>query len=189
MDELTFETREDFRSWLEQNHQSSEGIWLVYYKKHTKIQSIYYNEAVEEALCYGWIDSKVKTIDDLRYKQIFSPRNPKSVWSKVNKERVSKMMNAGKMMPAGLKLVEEGKKSGQWDKAYGGRSKPPLIPDELKIALQKEPQAWENFNKLAPSYRANYLYWVIRAKRLETKDKRIKIVVERAMKNLKPGMM
>jgi uncharacterized protein YdeI (YjbR/CyaY-like superfamily) len=189
MEELTFETREDFRRWLETNHQTSGGIWVIYFKKHTKIQSIRYNEAVEEALCFGWIDSKVNSIDDQQYKQVFSPRNPKSVWSKLNKERVARMTNEGKMMPAGAKLVEEGKKSGQWAKAYGSQTKPPPLPEELKTVLMKHPQAWENFNSFAPSYRANYIFWIISAKRQETRDKRIKVVVERAEENLKPGMM
>jgi uncharacterized protein YdeI (YjbR/CyaY-like superfamily) len=189
MEELTFETRQDFRRWLEANHQTSGGIWVIYYKKHTKMLSISYNEAVEEALCFGWIDSKVQTIDDLRYKQVFTPRNPKSVWSKVNKVRIANMIKEGKMMSAGKKAVEEGKKSGQWDKAYGSRTKPPPLPEEFITALMKHPQAWENFNNFAPSYRANYIFWIISAKRQETRDKRIKIVVERAGKNIKPGMI
>jgi len=189
MEELTFETREDFRRWLEANHQSSKGIWLVYFKKHTKTQSIHYNEAVEEALCFGWIDSKVKSIDDQRYQQVFTPRNPKSVWSKLNKERVGKMVKEGWMMPTGTKAVEEGKKSGQWDKAYGGATKRATLSEDLKMALMKEPLAWENFNNFAPSYRRTYIHWVAMAKRQETRDTRIKKVVENALINIKSGMM
>jgi len=189
MEELTFETREDFRRWLELNHLTSEGLWVIYFKKYTKIQTINYNEAVEEALCFGWIDSKVKTIDNLRYKQVFTPRNPKSMWSKLNKERVARMIKEGKMRQAGTKAIEGGKKSGQWDKAYGGATKTPPLPEELKVALMKHPQAWENFNNFAPSYRGTYIIWVSMAKRQQTKDDRIKKVVEYALRNVKPGMM
>ncbi|OQX77595.1 MAG: hypothetical protein B6D64_08075 [Bacteroidetes bacterium 4484_276] len=188
MKELTFETREDFRHWLDDNHQSSQGVWVVYFKKHTKTQSISYNEAVEEALCFGWIDSKVRTIDELRYKQVFTPRNPKSMWSELNKQRIAKMMGAGKMKPAGLKAVTEAKKNGQWEKSYKDKN-PPQIPDDLKTALMKNPSAWENFNNFAPSYRGTYIIWVVIAKRTETRENRIKKVVENALKNVKPGMM
>jgi len=188
MEELTFETREDFRRWLEHHHDKAKGVWVVYYKKHTNIPSVRYDEAVEEALCYGWIDSKVQTMDELRYKQVYTPRNPKSLWSELNKQRIKKMTESGKMMPAGLKAVEEGKKSGQWDKAYMTRT-PPEMPEYLKTALQQNPQAWENFNNFAPSYRATYIHWVMLAKRQSTRNDRIAKVVEHSSNNRKPGMM
>lgn len=156
MEELIFETREEWRLWLEVNHKSSDGAWVVYFKKHTKIQSINYNEAVEEAICFGWIDSKIRTIDALRYKQVFTPRNPKSFWSVLNKQRIEKITGEGKMMPAGLKAVVEAKKNGQWEKTFMDKE-PPQMPDDLKTALMKNPQAWENFNNFALSYRATYI--------------------------------
>jgi len=188
MQQLTFNTREDFRCWLQQHHKTEDGLWLVYYKKHTKIQTISYNEAVEEALCFGWIDSKVQTIDEQKYRQIFTPRRPRSVWSVVNKKRVKLMIEAGLMHPAGLKAIEEGKKSGMWQKAYGA-SKKIKMPDELKTALMQNPVAWENFNNFAPSYRNTYINWVALAKRPETVKNRIAKVFEYSLKNQKPGMV
>lgn len=188
MQELTFNTRNQFRRWLEANHKNEEGVWLVYYKKKTGISSISYDEAVEEALCFGWIDSKVQAIDDLRYRQIFTPRRPRSVWSDLNKKRVQMLIDAGLMMPAGLKAVEEGKKSGMWDKAYGTR-KVVRMPKDLNDALMENPQAMENFKQFAKSYRYTYIRWVDNAKRPETREKRIRMVVENSLKQIKPGMM
>ena len=188
MEELLFETRDDWRRWLEFHHDKSTGIWLVYFKKNTKIPSIAYAEAVEEALCFGWIDSKVKTIDNLRYKQIFSPRNPKSVWSEINKNRVEMMINAGKMTPAGMEKVKMAKTNGQWDKSYGGKV-PAVMPEELRNALLQNPQALENFINFSLSSQTTYIYWISSAKRTETRENRISRVVEFSAKNKKPGMM
>lgn len=188
MEELTFNTRDQFRRWLEANHNKEEALWLVYYKKKTGIPSISYGEAVEEALCFGWIDSKVQTIDELRYRQIFTPRRPRSVWSELNKKRVQMLTDAGLMMPAGLKAVEEGKKSGMWDKAYG-TVKVVRIPKDLKDALLQNPQAMEHFKQFAKSYRYTYIRWVENAKRQETREKRIKIVVQNSLKQIRPGMV
>lgn len=190
MQELTFNTRDQFRRWLEHHHDKEDGLWLVYYKKKTGIPSISYDEAVEEALCFGWIDSKVQTIDELRYRQVFTPRRPRSVWSKLNKKRVKMLTDAGLMKPAGLKAVEEGKKSGTWQKAYGGGSprKEAVMPDDLKKALEENPAAMENFGEFAPSYRRTYIRWVDAAKRQETREKRIAAVIQNSLKKIKPGM-
>jgi uncharacterized protein YdeI (YjbR/CyaY-like superfamily) len=188
MQELTFNTRYQFRRWLEHHHQQEEGIWLVYYKKNTGIPSIRYDEAVEEALCFGWIDSKVQTIDQLRYRQVFTPRRPKSVWSDVNRKRIKLLTEAGLMMPAGLKAVTEGKQSGTWQKSYG-TYKTAVMPDDLKTALNANPMAMEYFKQFAKSYQNTYIRWVDSAKRPETREKRIKIVVENSLKQKKPGMM
>ncbi len=187
MYELSFETRHDFRHWLELNHTQKEGIWLVYFKKGSRMPSITYNEAVEEALCFGWIDSKVQTIDELRYRQVFTPRNPKSIWSELNKKRVEKMIAEGKMTPAGLKLIDLSKKNGKWDNAYN-RKETPEIPEDFELALKQKPTAWENFNNFTPSYRATYIYYVNQAKRPETRQNRIEKVVDLCERNKKPGM-
>lgn len=187
-EELTFNTRDQFRRWLEHHHTRDEGIWLVYYKKNTGIPTITYDEAVEEALCFGWIDSKVQKVDELRYKQIFTPRRPKSVWSELNKKRVKILTDAGLMMPAGKKAVEEGKKSGTWKKSYGAKKKA-VMPKDLKEAMLENPMAMDNFKKFAPSYRHIYIRWVDKAKRTETREKRIRIVVENSLRQIKPGMM
>jgi len=185
--ELTFETRDDFRHWLEINHTQKEGIWLVYFKKNSKMPSITYAEAVEVALCFGWIDSKIQTIDQQRYRQIFTPRNPKSIWSELNKQRVGKMINEGKMTPAGMKLVEIAKKNGQWDNAYN-RKDVPEIPVDFESALKQHPPAWENFNNFTTSYQATYIRYVNQAKRPETRQNRLVKVVDLCAKNKKPGM-
>ncbi len=187
MEELFFETRDNWRRWLEFNHDKSQGIWLVYYKKNTKIPSIAYAEAVEEALCFGWIDSKVQTIDELRYRQIFTPRNPKSVWSETNKKRVEMMIGAGQMTRAGLEKIEAAKKNGQWENAYGKRDSV-VMADDLKTALVQNPQAWENFGNFSTSSQSTYIRWISSAKRAETRENRISRVVELSSKNKKPGM-
>jgi uncharacterized protein YdeI (YjbR/CyaY-like superfamily) len=188
MEELIFETRTDWRQWLAENHDKTEGIWMVYYKKHTKKMCVSYNDAVEEALCYGWIDSIVKTVDSEKYKQKYTPRRKNSVWSKVNKSRVEKMIKAGMMTPFGLTKIEEAKQNGQWDKAYGAR-KMPKIPSEFKKALEKDIEAYTNFMNFAKSYQSSYLHWYLNAKRPETKEKRLKEIIQRSRENKKPGMV
>lgn len=188
MEEFFFETRAQFRDWLEHHHKLSAGIWLVYYKKHTGVPGIRYDEAVEEALCFGWIDSKVQTIDELRYRQVFTPRNPRSVWSEKNKKRVEKLIEGGLMQKAGWQTIKVAKKNGQWENSYGA-GKSPEMPEELRKALMRDPLAYENFNRFAPSYRKIYIRWVNAAKRKETICKRIARVVEFARKNKKPGML
>lgn len=187
MDELTFTNRESWRIWLEKNHADSDGIWMVYYKKQSKKISITYDEGVEEALCFGWIDSLVRTIDESRYKQKYTPRNPKSIWSELNKARVRRLTDEGRMTEAGLRLVEAAKKSGEWQK---DRSAPRVVemPEALQAALESNPVALENFNSFAPSYHRMYVGWVSGAKRDETRAKRIRKVVDRSEKNLKPDL-
>lgn len=188
MEEILFETRMDWRQWLAENHDSYDGIWMVYYKKHTKKVCVSYNDAVEEALCYGWIDSIVKTIDNETYKQKYSPRRKKSIWSKLNKSRVEKMINEGFMTPYGMVKIEEAKLNGQWDKAYGTRQMPEM-PIEFKNAIEKDLVAFTNFMNFAKGYQRDYLNWYITAKRTETKEKRLKRIIELARENKKPGMI
>jgi len=186
--EMFFASRQEWRNWLQLNHQESYGIWLIYFKKHTKRESLSYNDAVEEALCFGWIDSVVKSIDNETYKQKYTPRRKNSIWSNVNKARVEKMINEGKMTNFGLAKVEEAKKNGEWEKAYGTRVKPEL-PEDLKAELQNNELAWQNFNKFAASYQTNYIYWLNAAKRPETREKRLKQIVNLASENRKPGII
>jgi uncharacterized protein YdeI (YjbR/CyaY-like superfamily) len=187
MEHLTFETRGQFRQWLVHHHDKEDGLWLVYYKKNTGIPSIRYEEAVEEALCFGWIDSKIKSIDDLQYKQVFTPRRPRSVWSETNKKRIAALLEAGLMTPAGIKVVEEGKKSGKWQESYAVK-KYRDIPDDLAFALSKNPLAGENFKNFAPSFRSTYIAWIERARRPQTRIRRIEKVVQNSLKNQKPGI-
>ena len=119
--------RKDRRLWLEKNYNSKKEIWLIYYKKHTGIKRIPYDDAVEEAICFGWIDSTVKRIDEQKVMQKYTPRNKRSVWSELNVKRVEKMLKAGKMTKIGLEKVEEAKKNGYWQKAYSSKKKPGMM--------------------------------------------------------------
>ena len=188
METIFCKDRNEWRIWLEQNHSSEKEIWLIYYKKHTKKPTVTYNEAVEEALCFGWIDSLVKTIDNETYMQKYTPRKDNSVWSLVNKKRAEKMISEGKMIKAGFDKIEIAKKNGQWEKAYTSQKKIEM-PNYLEKELKKNKLAWKNFNNFANSYQNMYIGWVTAAKRPETREKRISIVVERSVKNQKSGMI
>lgn len=120
-DAIYFENRETFREWLAQNHAVSPGIWVGFYKKHTGKQGLSQQDAVEEALCFGWIDSQVNRVDDERYIQRFTPRNIKSVWSKINRDRAERLIAEGRMTEAGLVKIEAAKENGNWDAAYTSR--------------------------------------------------------------------
>jgi uncharacterized protein YdeI (YjbR/CyaY-like superfamily) len=185
---LYVKNRDEWRRWLQKNHHSENEIWLIYYKKHSGKPRIPYNDAVEEALCFGWIDSLVKTIDHEKYMQKYTPRKQNSVWSELNVKRCEKMIKEGKMAKTGFALIEEAQKNGNWEKAYTDK-KTFEPPKKLIQALKKSKTAWNNFNNFAPSYKNNYIAWVVTAKREETKNKRIFEVVKRSEKNQKPGML
>ena len=185
---LYVKDRTEWRNWLETNYATETEVWLIYYKKHSDKPRIPYDDAVEEALCFGWIDSLVKTIDDEKYMQKYTPRRKNSVWSELNVKRCEKMIETSKMTAAGLKIIEEAKQSGKWQQAYSS-NKINEMPKTLETALKNNKTAWENFNTFALSYRNNYIAWVASAKRDETKNKRIEEVVKRAALNQKPGMM
>ena len=180
--------RVDWRDWLQSNHQSKKEIWLIYYKKHTGKPRIPYDDAVEEALCFGWIDSIIKRVDDATFVQKFSPRKPRSLWSALNKDRVEKMIKAGLMTQAGLDKIEEAKNNGKWEEDYTSK-KVVEIPSDLTIELSKDMVAHRNFLNFADSYKNMYINWINSAKKEETQQRRIKEVVLRASKNMKPGMM
>jgi len=179
--------RDDWRSWLEENHTSQKEIWLVFFKKHTGKPSLSYDDAVEEALCFGWIDGIMKRIDDEKHAIRYSPRKNKSVWSKSNKKRVERMIKQGRMTEAGLAKVKAAKESGEWHNTTL-REDLMEIPHDLKKALATNKQAHENFNNLAPSYKKQFIYWITDAKKEETRQKRIKETVRLAAENKKPGM-
>jgi uncharacterized protein YdeI (YjbR/CyaY-like superfamily) len=181
-------SRDEWRSWLEANHDVEEDVWLIYYKKHTGRPRIPYNDAVEEALCYGWIDSTVKRLDDARYMQKYTPRKKRSVWSKANKERAERMIKQGRMTEAGLAKIREAKRNGMWKRARV-RELPTEVPHDLRQALGANKTAKRNFENLAPSYRKQFIGWISSAKQEETRAKRIKETVRLASKNKKPGMM
>ena len=186
-DALLFKNRYEWRSWLEKNHKNQKEVWLLHYKKQLTNQSLNHIEAVEEALCFGWIDSKLKKIDEVRFILKYTPRKSKSVWSKINKEKAEAMIISGKMTQAGLDKIEEAKKHGLWDIAYTNKVKE-RIPADLKQALLADSEAWDNFQLFANSYRNMYCGWVKTAKTNETRQKRIAEVVNRSRQKKKPGI-
>ena len=181
---LYFKNRQEWRSWLSQNHDKVNSSWLTFYKKNSHKKGISLEESVEEALCFGWIDGKLRRIDDERYALRFSPRKAKSVWSKINKDRAEKLIRAGKMTSAGLAKIEAAKKNGLWDAAYTNKLED-HTPSDLEKALMTNKEAWSNFQNLANSYKNMFIGWVTSAKTNETRQKRIEKVVEQAQKNKK----
>jgi uncharacterized protein YdeI (YjbR/CyaY-like superfamily) len=175
--------RKEWRAWLERNHQTSPGVWLIYYKKNSGKSRVPYDEAVEEALCFGWIDSRPNALDDERYMQIFSPRKPKSVWSKLNKQRVEALIQQGLMTEAGLQKIELAKQDGSWNKLDAIEELE--IPEDLKNALEANEPANTYFNAFSNSSKKNILWWIESAKRPETRLKRIEETVTLAAQNKK----
>lgn len=178
--------REEWRNWLENNHSTVQGIWLVYYKKHSGKLRIPYNDAVEEALCFGWIDGKIKRINDDYYIQWFTPRRPGSRWSELNLSKAKGLIESGLMKPAGMLEYEKAlKKPGR---IYDTKKEENLvIPDDLLIALKNNHIAYTNFINFPPSSRKLYIFWLNDAKREETRKTRIGKIIERSEKNIKPG--
>ena len=174
----------DWRKWLEKNHQSKPSIWLVYFKSSTKVPSLSWSEAVDEALCFGWIDSTKKTIDEERYMQYFSRRKPNSTWSKINKEKVAKLIKENQMAKAGFDSIATAKHNGSWTALDEVEAL--AIPEDLKAALVNHKGAMEYFDGLSKSVKKILLHWVFFAKRTETRQKRILEIAENAGKNLKP---
>jgi len=179
--------RENWREWLEKNHTREDEIWLVYFKKHTGKKWILYNDAVEEALCFGWIDSIIRRIDDEKYAQKFTPRKDKSNWSESNKKRVELLILQDKMTESGLVKIKKAKEAGKWDKIIHYPEMHTLHPD-FKNKLEKNPIAKENFNQYAPSYKKQFIGWISAAKRDNTRNKRIKEAIGLLEKNQKLGL-
>ena len=178
---LYFRSRHAWRSWLGCNHAKAKEVWLLFYKKHTQKPCVAYTEAVEEALCFGWIDTKVLGIDGEKFKQKYTPRNPKSVWSLLNKKR------EGRMTKFGMRKINAAKKTGRWASAYTLRTRVVLSPD-LRKALKENERAWRMFKHFAPGYRNHYISWVKEAKSKETRARRIAEVVKRVALDKKPGV-
>lgn len=187
MEQLYFKSAADWRGWLKANHDQSNGIWMVFYKKETGKPTIEYETAVEEALCYGWIDSIIKKIDEEKYVRKFTPRKDDSMWSAVNKKRVEKLIKEKRMSGTGLAKVETAKANGQWDKPDR-----PVISFELhaefKSALDQNPKARAFFEQLAPSYKKHYMGWIAAAKQEKTREKRIQESIALLEKGKKLGM-
>jgi uncharacterized protein YdeI (YjbR/CyaY-like superfamily) len=176
-------TRKDWRKWLAENHQSEKSVWLIIYKKESGTPSIYYPESVEEALCFGWIDSKPNMRDDSSYYQFFSKRNPKSNWSKVNKEKVEKLIAQGLMQSAGFNMIEIAKQNGRW--AALDEVENISIPDDLQELFSKNKTAFDNWDKFPRSSKRGILEWIMNAKKADTRQKRIEETLALAEKNVK----
>ncbi|MBW4581168.1 MAG: YdeI/OmpD-associated family protein [Tildeniella nuda ZEHNDER 1965/U140] len=176
--------RNTWRTWLEKNHRTSIGIWLIYYKVKSGKPSVQYSEAVKEALCFGWIDSKVKSLDEDRYKQIFTPRKQKSVWSKLNKQYIEELVEQGLMTEAGLKKIAAAKQDGSWITLDAIEAL--TIPIDLQQALQANERASSNFEAFSHSLKKNILVWIDSAKRPETRCARIAQTISSAAQNQNP---
>ncbi|MGB3186166.1 MAG: YdeI/OmpD-associated family protein [Ornithinimicrobium sp.] len=173
-----------FREWLEKHHATAPAVWLVYYKKDSGTPSITWSQAVDEALCYGWIDSKSKPIDQHRYEQYFTPRNPKSPWSKVNKNKIKGLIRASRVRHPGLKAVSEAQDNGSWTILDDAENH--IVPEDLAAAFPDQ-AARDNFEALTPSRRRNILQWIVLAKREETRSRRIAQTAQAATNGTAPN--
>jgi uncharacterized protein YdeI (YjbR/CyaY-like superfamily) len=181
-----FTNRNAWRAWLEANHAIAKEVWLVIYKKLTSKPGLSLEEAVEEALCFGWIDGVLRPIDDEKFALRYSPRKKDSVWSEANKRRVRKLIKQGRMTEAGLAKVKEAKANGQW-RAATLREDTTNIPADLKKALNADRQARRNFDQLAPSHKRQYIYWITSARTDKTRQWRIQETVRLVAENKKLG--
>jgi uncharacterized protein YdeI (YjbR/CyaY-like superfamily) len=185
---LYVNTKNEWRRWLQKNHCNVNELWLIFYKKETGKPTLNYGDAVEEALCFGWIDSIVKKINEEKYVRKFTPRKKGSVWSELNKKRVKKLIKDGRMTEFGLEKINAAKKSGEWNK----KTEPPKVsfdvPKDFMSALNKNRKAKSNFEKFSPSDKKRYYMWINIAKKKETKDRRIKESIELLCKNKELGL-
>ncbi|MEX0315008.1 MAG: YdeI family protein [Allomuricauda sp.] len=178
-----FKNDAEWRDWLHENHAESEGIYLILYKVDHEMESMRWEEAVRVALCYGWIDSTVKSLGDGKRRQYFCPRKPKSVWSKVNKNHIKDLIKSNLMHKSGLTIIETAKKDGSWaalDDVENG-----VVPQDLQKAFGANKTASENFQNFTHGQRKSYLYWLHQAKREETRQKRIQEIIKFCQANIK----
>jgi uncharacterized protein YdeI (YjbR/CyaY-like superfamily) len=166
-----FDSQPKWRTWLEKNHSNEEGIWLKFYKKASGKKTLVYSQALDEALCFGWIDGQAKSLDSEAYLQRFTPRRSKSPWSKINKGHVARLIKEGKMTDAGLKQIEAAKADGRWDQAYDSPSTS-KVPDGFISELKKDKTAFEFFEGLTKSNKFAISYQLQTAKKPETRERR-----------------
>jgi uncharacterized protein YdeI (YjbR/CyaY-like superfamily) len=185
-DPLDFASAAEWRKWLERNHAKSQGEWVYMYKKGARA-GLRYQDALDEALCFGWIDGQIHAVDAEKFRQRWTPRRKGSVWSQANKDRVKRLIAEGKMCAAGLAEVRQARKTGKWQAAYTNRRED-AVPPDLEKALRADPEAWRNFHGMARTYRNLCSGWVREAKRPETRLRRVAAVVRRVRANLKPGI-
>ena len=180
----TFHARncDEWREWLSAHHASESEVWLVFYKPHAKRPSVLYKDALDEALCFGWVDSLIKRLDDDRYARKFTPRKPDSKWSEINRKRYAELTASGRMKPAGLERPPT-------DRSYSAPPKPPAtVPAYIQKAIKSAPAAWKHFESLPPSHRRQYVMWIDTAKREETKARRLAEAIRLLSKGKKLGL-
>lgn len=180
---LYFKNANEWRAWLHDNHDSSTGVYLIFYKVSSEAESMRWEEAVNVAICYGWIDSTVKKIDDERRRQMFTPRKDKSVWSKLNKTYIEKLIADNLMHESGLRKIEIAKQNGSWESLDHVENH--IMPEDLLLAFSQNKLALENYYNFSPSYRKSYLYWLNQAKRAETRKARIAEIISLCEQNIK----
>lgn len=174
----------DWRKWLELNHNKKKAVWVIFYKKSSSRHNMSWSESVDEALCFGWIDSVKKSIDSEKYIQYFSKRKAKSNWSKINKDKVLTLIDKGLMQEAGFKSIEIAKENGSW--TILDEVEAIIIPQDLSDELEKRKHAAQYFNGLSKSVKKGLLYWLVSAKRKETRQKRLLEIADNASLNMKP---
>jgi uncharacterized protein YdeI (YjbR/CyaY-like superfamily) len=173
--------RAAWRAWLIANHETTNGVYLASWRRGSGRSSVSYEDAVEEALCVGWVDSSGRNLDEERSIQWFARRRPRSVWARSNKERVARLTAAGRMLPAGLAVIEEAKRSGMW--TILDEVEDLVVPGDLADALDRRPPARANWDAFPPSARRAMLQWVVEARRPETRAKRIADIADKATRN------
>jgi uncharacterized protein YdeI (YjbR/CyaY-like superfamily) len=182
-EEIYFKNKDEWRDWLSKNHKSSKGVYLFFYKVSSSKESMRWEEAVKEALCFGWIDSVVKKIDDEKRKQLFTPRKLKSGWSKLNKEHIKKLIADDLMHESGLQKIEIAKNNGSWSISDDAENL--IIRDEFKKEFDNNQIAFENFQAFSKSHKKAYLHWLYSAKREETIKKRMIEIISLCEQNIK----
>lgn len=186
---LRLTTRTQWRAWLEKHHATCREVWLICYKKHTGRASIPYEDAVEEALCVGWIDSIVKLIDEERYARKFTPRRPGSVWSEHNRRRVARLLKEGRLTNQGKAVLPAPRtRLASARPRKPGRVRPPLLPRMFREAFRLHPRAAEQFRRRAPSYQRTIVLWVTDARREETRSRRLREVIRVLSRNRPLGL-
>lgn len=181
--ELYFQRDVEWYDWLLQNHDLYNGVYLIFYKLEMNIPTMRWEEAVKVALCFGWIDSTVKSLGNGKRRQYFCPRNPKSVWSALNKSYIVDLESQNLIQPRGWTAIETAKKNGMW--TFLDDVENLILPQDLKTAFDKNPTAFKNYNNFAPGYCKSYLYWLKQAKREETRQRRIQNIIELCEQNKK----
>lgn len=176
--------QKEWRKWLEINHEKKNSVWLIFHKKGSLTPNLSWSDAVDEALCFGWIDSVKKSIDTTKYKQYFGKRKPKSTWSRINKEKVKQLIDSGFMTKAGLRSIETAKLNGSWTILDSVEKLE--IPVDLEAEFEKQPGSRSYFLGLNKSIKKGILYWIVAAKKTETRNQRILETVENAAQKQKP---